>query len=63
VDSTQVLNEDELAVMVAASRAEQGLGPFITDATVITKVAILAASALRSRAGEVVMADAGTSTK
>jgi hypothetical protein len=50
--------EQELAVLVAASRAEQGLGPFVEDPTAIAKVACLAADALRTRGARAVTADA-----
>jgi hypothetical protein len=59
----RTLTEDELGALVASSRAGQNLEPYITNTAVIAKVACLAASALRARAAEAVMADAGTSTE
>jgi len=44
---------DELAAKVAASRAAQGLGPFVVDPAVIAQVAAAAAVVLRTAAGVV----------
>lgn len=58
MSTTRILSETELAARAASSRAEQNLGPVVTNPATIMQVACLAAGALRQRAVEAVMADA-----